>query len=207
MDDEAAAPTYGADASCSITDADLGGSDIFWQDSLLTKHVKENIPGVTQPFVYFGMWKATFCWHVEDMDLYALNYLHNGAPKTWYCIPPQYGYKLEQVAQKLFPELTSSCFNLLRHKIAMIEPKILEANGIRVQRMVQHPREIIVVFPHAYHSGFSHGFNIAEASNFATKRWVAYGKRFRECDCGSQEPKVKISMEPFIKEVQPSLYE
>ena len=123
MDDEAAAPTYGADASCSITDADLGESDIFRQDSLLTKHVKENIPGVTQPFVYFGMWKATFCWHVEDMDLYALNYIHYGAPKTWYCIPPQYGYKLEQVAQKLFPELTSSCFNLLRHKIAMIEPK------------------------------------------------------------------------------------
>ena len=34
-----------------------------------------------------------------------------------------------------------------------------------------------------------------------------YGKRFRECDCGSQEPKVKIPMEPFVKEVQPELYE
>ena len=23
--------------------------------------------------------------------------IHYGAPKTWYCIPPQFGYQLEQV--------------------------------------------------------------------------------------------------------------
>merc|ERR1719300_1557670 len=73
------------------------------------------------------MWKATFSWHVEDMDLYSVNYIHWGAPKTWYCIPPQFGYQLEQVAQKLFPDFASSCFNLLRHKAIMIGPKLLEA--------------------------------------------------------------------------------
>ena len=89
----------------------------------------------------------------------------------------------------------------------MIGPKILEANGIRVQKMVQEQRNMIVVFPHAYHSGFNHGFNMAEAVNFATERWVEYGKRFCECDCGSQDPEVKIRMEPFVREVQPHLYE
>merc|ERR1712209_363856 len=93
----------------------------------------------------------------------SVNYIHWGAPKTWYCIPPQFGYQLEQVAQKLFPDFASSCFNLLRHKALMIGPKLLEANGVRVQKVVHEAGSMIIVFPHAYHSGFNHGWNMANA--------------------------------------------
>ena len=151
----------------------------------------EQIPGVNLPYLYVGMWKATFSWHVEDMDLYAINFLHYGASKTWYCVPPQYGYKLEQLAQRLFPDMTNTCFNLLRHKAVMIGPKLLRAHGIPVNKMVHEQGTIMVVFPHAYHSGFNHGFNMAESLNFALPRWVEYGKRFRDCLCSNQKRAVR----------------
>jgi len=35
----------------------------------------------------------------------------------------------------------------------------------------------MVTFPYGYHSGFNLGFNIAESTNFASERWIEFGKR------------------------------
>lgn len=43
--------------------------------------------------------------------------------------------------------------------------------------MTQEAGEFMITFPYGYHAGFNHGFNCAESTNFATLRWIEYGKQ------------------------------
>ncbi|TRY75737.1 hypothetical protein TCAL_09857 [Tigriopus californicus] len=63
----------------------------------------------------------------------------------------------------------------------------------------------MITFPMGYHSGFNTGYNIAESTNFATERWVEYGKRCTRCYC--KPDTVQISMETFVKRLQPERYD
>ena len=86
-----------------------------------------------------------------------------------------------------------------------MSPAILDKLGVPYQKVVQEERNAIIVFPYAYHSGFNHGFNIAESTNFALERWIEYGKRARQCDCS--RTRVTFSMDTFVQKFQPQLYE
>lgn len=79
-------PIYGADVAGSIYDSDVKFWNINHLNTILDlieseKNVK--ILGVNTAYLYFGMWKTSFAWHTEDMDLYSINYLHFGASKSW----------------------------------------------------------------------------------------------------------------------------
>jgi len=203
-------PLYAADVNDSLMDDDLHVWNFQSLQTILTEGMEEvglEVKGVNTPYLYFGMWRTTFSWHVEDMDLYGVNYHHYGAPKTWYCIPPKSGHKIDKLACDLFPEQALYCTNFLRHKTVMIGPQELRRRGVEVSKMVQEPGDIIVVFPHAYHAGFNHGFNINEATNIALPRWVEYGKRYRGCDCSDAKTSVNLDMSYFVKRFQPDRYE
>ncbi|XP_017268997.1 lysine-specific demethylase 4B [Kryptolebias marmoratus] len=201
-------PIYGADVSGSIYDEDIQEWNIGHLNTLLDMVEQECgivIEGVNTPYLYFGMWKTTFAWHTEDMDLYSINYLHFGQPKSWYTIPPEHGKRLERLAQGFFPGSCQGCDAFLRHKMTLISPSILKKYSIPFDRITQNEGEFMVTFPYGYHAGFNHGFNCAESTNFATLRWVDYGKNATLCSC--RKDMVKISMDVFVRCLQPDRYE
>ncbi|XP_055531685.1 probable lysine-specific demethylase 4A [Wyeomyia smithii] len=202
------APIYGADVPGSLTDSDVKVWNINRLGTILdyvNADYNISIAGVNTAYLYFGMWKTTFAWHTEDMDLYSINFLHFGAPKTWYAIPPEHGKKLEKLAERFFPANYQECKAFLRHKMTLISAQVLKQNGIPFNKITQQPGEIMITFPYGYHAGFNHGFNCAESTNFATERWIEYGKRASVCNC--RPDMVKISMETFVRRFQPERYE
>ncbi|KAK3580965.1 hypothetical protein CHS0354_006992 [Potamilus streckersoni] len=179
-------PIYGADVSGSLYDKDQDIWNINHLGSILD-YVEEDygvkIEGVNTVYLYFGMWKTTFACHTEDMDLYSINYLHFGAPKSWYAIPPEHGRCFERLAQELFPSSFKACPAYMRHKMSLISPTILKKHSIPFNKITQEAGEFMITFLYGYHSGYNHGFNCAKATNFATERWIEYGKRCLQCTC------------------------
>jgi len=134
----------------------------------------ENISGITSPWVYAGMMFASFCWHMEDLYMYSVNYMHKGAAKTWYCIPSSHKEEFEHVIKEKYCELFIFHPDLLYNIVLTMNPLELVKRNIPVYRTEQHPREFIITFPKVYHAGFSHGFNVAEAVNIATPDWIPF---------------------------------
>ncbi|CAF1410021.1 unnamed protein product [Adineta steineri] len=202
------APIYGADVSGSFTDENQTIWNVRNLGTILDDLVSESgtkIQGVNTPYLYFGMWKASFAWHTEDMDLYSINYLHFGAPKQWYVIPPSHGRKFEQYASSRFASLARRCPAFLRHKMTIISPALLTKESIPYGKMTQYENEFMITFPYGYHAGFNYGFNCAESTNFALERWIEYGKHSTKCTC--RDDMVKISMDQFVYKYQPECYE
>jgi jumonji domain-containing protein 2 len=132
----------------------------------------QHIPGVTQPYLYVGVWRSLFGWHKEDVDLYSINYLHQGHPKFWYSIDLDSNKDFEALANGYFSDLHKECPEFLRHKTTLIEPGILLQNGVKMHKLAQKQGEFVISRAKAYHSGFNSGFNIAEAVNFALPAWI-----------------------------------
>uniref|UniRef100_A0A8C9VLZ7 [histone H3]-trimethyl-L-lysine(9) demethylase n=1 Tax=Scleropages formosus TaxID=113540 RepID=A0A8C9VLZ7_SCLFO len=191
-------PIYGADISGSLYDEDVAEWNIGHLNTLLDMVEQECgivIEGVNTPYLYFGMWKTTFAWHTEDMDLYT-----PPAPATTHPPSPP-----ARTLPRFFPGSSQGCDAFLRHKMTLISPSILKKYSIPFNRVTQEAGEFMITFPYGYHAGFNHGFNCAESTNFATLRWIDYGKMATQCTC--RKDMVKISMDVFVRLLQPERYE
>ena len=196
-----APPLYGADMPGTLFDDRTTTWNLGKLENLLDV-LGTKIPGVNTAYLYLGMWKATFAWHLEDVDLYSINYLHFGAPKQWYSISQGDARRFEAAMKSIWPTDAKACDQFLRHKTFLISPShLLQNYNIKVNKIVAHPGEFVITFPYGYHSGYNLGYNCAEAVNFALDSWMEYGRVAKKCDCSQAQDSVWID----IREIERKL--
>ncbi|CAJ2512023.1 Uu.00g076480.m01.CDS01 [Anthostomella pinea] len=189
-----APPLYGADVLGTLFDDSTDCWNLNALPNLLDV-LGTKIPGVNTAYLYLGMWKATFAWHLEDVDLYSINYLHFGAPKQWYSISQGDARRFEAAMKSIWPADAKACDQFLRHKAFLISPNhLLQYFNIKVNKVVSYPGEFVVTYPYGYHSGYNLGYNCAEAVNFALDSWLPMGKIAKRCECAQAQDSVWIDV-------------
>jgi hypothetical protein len=197
-----APPLYGADMPGSLFDDRTTTWNLGKLENLLDI-LGTKIPGVNTAYLYLGMWKATFAWHLEDVDLYSINYLHFGAPKQWYSISQGDARRFEAAMKTIWPTDAKACDQFLRHKTFLISPSHLLQNfNIKANKVVHRPGEFVITFPYGYHSGYNLGYNCAEAVNFALDSWLPYGRVAKKCDCSQAQDSVWIDIRDIERKLR-----
>lgn len=188
-------PMYGADMPGSLFgDSDSTNSWHVGHLENLLDVLGTKVPGVNTTYLYLGMWKATFAWHLEDVDLYSINYIHFGAPKQWYSISQEDARRFEAAMKSIWPTDAKHCDQFLRHKTYLISPEKLKSQfNIKVNKLVHNEGEFVITFPYGYHSGFNLGYNCAESVNFATESWLDYGRIAKKCNCEADSVWVDVA--------------
>lgn len=190
-------PMYGADMPGSLFDDDTQCWNVAKLPNLLDI-LGSKIPGVNTAYLYLGMWRATFAWHLEDVDLYSINYIHFGAPKQWYSVSQADAPKFEKAMKSIYAHEAKNCDQFLRHKTFLVSPSLLKNKyGVTVNRVVHREGQFVVTFPIGYHSGYNLGYNCAESVNFALESWLPYGKTAKKCQC--EDDSVFIDVDWFIR--------
>ncbi|QLG74587.1 hypothetical protein HG535_0G04700 [Zygotorulaspora mrakii] len=185
-------PMYGADTLGTVFPENLKIWNVSKLPNLLDE-MDQQLPGVNNSYLYAGLWKASYAWHLEDQDLYSINYIHFGAPKQWYSIAQQDHEKFYRFMKDQFPLDSSNCSEFLRHKMYLASPKLLEKNGIRCNKIVHYEKEFIITFPYGYHAGFNYGYNLAESVNFALEEWLEIGTKAKKCLCVDDAVGIDVS--------------
>ncbi|KAF4125192.1 [histone H3]-trimethyl-L-lysine4 demethylase [Geosmithia morbida] len=139
------------------------------------------IPGIHTPYVYesgaaFG---APFQLHAEDFRLSSLNHLYRGR-KVWVVVPPS---AVEHAEERLGRR--SGCSQFMRHRAHFLFPTKLDRLAIPYRVVDQRAGETVVVLPDAYHQGFSTGYTLAEAKNYAEPGWEPGALSYTPCDPSS----------------------
>ena len=165
----------------------------------------DHIPGIHGPFVYEALRGfAPFAMHVENADLYSVNYLWDGE-KHWTVIPEDSRGALEAKSRETNNSYYSGkCAQFLQHSATYYPSSILQDWGISYHPIQQKAGEAVITFPGVYHQGFSNGPNFAEAVNYADENWSINNHRgcnLETCPPGSITNDMLVFQEKTMEQI------
>jgi len=125
------------------------------------------------PMVEFGMTFSSRPWKVEDQLLYSATYVHSGAAKQWYCIPPYAASMYDAIVHKVHSEYMMSMeWRSPLGPNLMVNPTMLMERGVPVFGCKQEAGTLVVCFPNAYSCSVNLGFNISEMMPMVLPEWL-----------------------------------
>lgn len=133
------------------------------------------VPGVTVPELHIGMLFASQCWSMDPQMLPSIYYVHTGAKKVVYAIPPTHALKFEDVVKKKHPSAWHNKVPAVIPDTCMMPISVLVQNNVSVCRLVMEPGRFLVVFPGTYTASLCCGYSISEKINFARAEWLPLG--------------------------------
>ena len=136
-------------------------------DALLHLNGDREIPGITNSMAFVSGPGSWFPWHLEEMNLGSINYMHvpnravpefSDVPKgekVWNFVAKYHLHAFESVMDNLLKAsgYEVECSNYIMHRFLGLNPSILNAFGIDTFWYRQQEGQSIVTFPNCYHSG------------------------------------------------------
>ena len=133
----------------------------------------QNRKAVDSPTVEFGMTFSSRPWKVEDQLLYSATYVHSGAGKQWYCIPPYAASMYDDLVHKVHSEYMMSMeWTSPLGPNLMVNPTMLMERGVPVFGCTQEAGTLVICFPNSYTCSFNLGFNISEHMQMVLPDWL-----------------------------------
>lgn len=142
-------PIYGIDNNITFFDDSINA----WNLNRLTNvnsiihELKLDLPRLLKPSVDVGMRYTAFGWQVENSYLASVDILHEGGSKFWYSVPNSSGKMLEDFCKKA--AIGYECHFLLRHKLFLIPPSVLNMNGIKFGKVILNSVLKIFILAHS----------------------------------------------------------
>ncbi|KAJ7719601.1 JmjC domain, hydroxylase-domain-containing protein [Mycena olivaceomarginata] len=136
--------------------------------------------------------RATFAWHVEDIDLFSINYIYFGAPKFWYAVPQARAGALKDTMRGYFPKDTSQCPQFLRHKSFLASPTLLAQSAVRPNHLVQHAGEFVITYPAATTPALTSASTAQNPSTLLLDSWLDEGRKAAVCKCVDYSVRIDV---------------
>ncbi|UJR18773.1 hypothetical protein I4U23_005679 [Adineta vaga] len=122
---------------------------------------------------------AIFPLSLNKQNLYQFNYHYQGGIRYWYIILSNERIKLENLFKENYPSIC------LEHDEILIDPLLLNKFNIKYKRIIQKPKEILILSSGIFSQGFAQDEMLSESIHFALPSWFYdhFTKNSSSCHC------------------------